>query len=127
MKTFLNWAGVAVVVIVALGFLAFLYVIPPFFTTPPEVFSKLMAEAPPGAGFTTVTDTVPAWAMSAAVMAAVSWVSLTTVVVRLAPFHCTAELGTKFAPVTSRAKAGPPAVVLAGVQMLGLHADWIIG
>jgi hypothetical protein len=73
---------------------------------------------PPGAGFTTVTDTVPAWAMSAAVMAAVSWVPLTTVVVRLAPFHCTAALETKFAPVTIRVKASPPAVVLAGASAL---------
>src|SRR5262249_13698960 len=71
-----------------------------------------------GAGFTTVTDAVPAWAMSAAVMAAVSCVSLTTVVVRLAPFHCTAALATKFAPITIRMKAGPPAVMLAGASAL---------
>ncbi len=42
---------------------------------------------PPGAGFTTVTLAVPAVAMSAAAMAAVSWVVLTNVVVRLDPFH----------------------------------------
>ena len=51
MKTFLKWAAVVVVVIATLGFLGFLYVIPPFFTTPPEAFGKLMADAPP-----TVTD-----------------------------------------------------------------------
>jgi hypothetical protein len=47
MKTFLKWAAVVVVVIATLGFLAFLYVIPPFFTTPPEAFGKLMADAVP--------------------------------------------------------------------------------
>src|SRR5436189_228988 len=44
---------------------------------------------PPGAGVTTVTCGVPAAATSAAAMAAVSWVALTNVVVRVAPFHLT--------------------------------------
>jgi mono/diheme cytochrome c family protein len=48
MKTFLKWAAVVVVVIATFGFLAFLYVIPPFFTTPPEAFGKMMADAAPG-------------------------------------------------------------------------------
>ena len=47
MKTFLKWAAVVVVVIATFGFLAFLYFIPPFFTTPPETFGKLMADAAP--------------------------------------------------------------------------------
>ena len=42
---------------------------------------------PPGAGFTTVTCAVPAVAMSAAVMAAVNWLLVKNVVVRLDPFH----------------------------------------
>src|SRR5262245_60820584 len=47
MKTILKWAAIVVVGIATLGFLAFLYVIPPFLTTPPEEFGKLMADAPP--------------------------------------------------------------------------------
>jgi mono/diheme cytochrome c family protein len=47
MKRFLRWAAVVVVVIAMFGFLAFLYFIPPFFTTPPETFGKLMADAAP--------------------------------------------------------------------------------
>jgi hypothetical protein len=70
---------------------------------------------------------VPTWAMSAAVMAAVSCVPLTTVVVRSAPCHCTAELGTKFDPVTIRVKAGPPAVVLAGASALSAGTGFGVG
>src|SRR5919108_337093 len=69
---------------------------------------------PPGTGVTTVTLAVPAAAMSAAVMAAVSWVALTTVVVREAPFHCTVLPGTKPVPVAVSVKAPPPAVALVG-------------
>jgi mono/diheme cytochrome c family protein len=47
MKRLLKWV-VLVVVVAALGvFLAFLYYIPPFLTTPPEEFQKAMKEAPP--------------------------------------------------------------------------------
>ena len=48
MKTFLKWAlaVLGVIALCALG--AFLYFIPPFFITPPEVFGKAMADAPPG-------------------------------------------------------------------------------
>jgi hypothetical protein len=63
---------------------------------------------PPGAGLTTVTLSVPAAAMSAAVIAAVSWVEDTNVVARLAPFHCTVEFETKLDPLTVRVKDGPP-------------------
>src|SRR5205823_5334410 len=55
---------------------------------------------PPGGGFITVTGTTPALAMSAAVIAAVSVVLLTKVVVRAEPFHCTTEVFTKFVPFT---------------------------
>ena len=47
MKRFLKWAALLVVVAALGGLLAFLYFIPPFLTTPPEVFQKDMAEAPP--------------------------------------------------------------------------------
>jgi mono/diheme cytochrome c family protein len=47
MKRVLKWSLIAIVVLAVGGFLAFLYFIPPFFITPPEQFSKDMADAPP--------------------------------------------------------------------------------
>jgi hypothetical protein len=47
MRKFFKWAAVGVVVLAIGGFLAFLYFIPPFFTTPPEAFGKMMADAAP--------------------------------------------------------------------------------
>jgi mono/diheme cytochrome c family protein len=47
MKRFLKWAALLVVVAAVGGFLAFLYYIPPFLTTPPEQFQQAMAQAPP--------------------------------------------------------------------------------
>ena len=44
-KKILKWTALAVLVIALGGLLAFLYFIPPFFTTPPEDFSKAMREA----------------------------------------------------------------------------------
>src|SRR5438552_1806601 len=70
--------------------------------------------APPGAGGTTVTCGVPAAPTSAAAMAAVSWVALTNVVVRVAPFHLTVLPLTKPVPVTVSVKAALPADVLVG-------------
>ena len=69
---------------------------------------------PPGGPFTTVTEAVPAVAMSAAVMEAVSFVLLKNVVVRADPFQFTTELVTKPEPLTVRVKAAPPAVALLG-------------
>jgi hypothetical protein len=69
---------------------------------------------PPGVGLNTVTERVWAVAMSAAVMAAVSCVAETYVVVRLEPFQRTTEVGTKLVPVTVRLKLGPPAVADVG-------------
>src|SRR3989454_1016756 len=69
---------------------------------------------PPGAGVTTLTEAVPAAAMSAAVIAAVSWVALMKVVVRAAPFHCTALPFTNPVPFTVSVKPAPPKGVLAG-------------
>jgi hypothetical protein len=69
---------------------------------------------PPGAGFDTVTDAVPAEAMSAAVICAVSCVLLPNVVARWLPFHCTTDELMKFVPVSVSVKAAPPAVALDG-------------
>ena len=69
---------------------------------------------PPGAGLETLTDTVPAVAMSAAAIAALSWVLDTGVVVRAAPFHFTTAPATKLVPLTVRVNDGPPEAVLFG-------------
>jgi hypothetical protein len=65
-------------------------------------------------GFRTVTWTVPAVAMSAAGTAADSWVLLTKVVVRFAPFQRTVAPDRKSVPFTFSVKAGPPALALFG-------------
>ena len=69
---------------------------------------------PPGPGFVTVTLIVPAVAMSAAEIAAVSWALLENVVVRGAPFQFTTEVVMNPDPFTVSVKAAPPAVTLAG-------------
>ena len=69
---------------------------------------------PPGAGFVTVTLAVPAVAISAAVIAAVSWVALTNVVVLAAPLNFTTDVDTNPVPFTVRVKAAPPAFALVG-------------
>ena len=47
MKRILKWTALAVVLVAFCGFMAFLYYIPPVFTTPQEEFTKGMREAPP--------------------------------------------------------------------------------
>jgi hypothetical protein len=47
-KRFLKWTLLLLVLVAACGFCAFLYVIPPFFITPPEAFGQAMAAAAPG-------------------------------------------------------------------------------
>ena len=47
MKRILKWTAIIVGVLAVCGFLAFLYNIPPFFLTAPEVFGAAMKEAPP--------------------------------------------------------------------------------
>ena len=47
MKKLLKWAAVIVLAVGIVGFLAFLYLMPPFFIIPPETFSKPVADAPP--------------------------------------------------------------------------------
>src|SRR6267143_1859986 len=64
---------------------------------------------PPGGGVNTVTVAVPATAMSAAEIAAVTCVAETYVVARAAPFHCTTELEIKFVPVTVSVNCAAPA------------------
>src|SRR5512134_2654879 len=90
--------------------------------TPPEV-------PPPGVGLNTVTCAVPAVAMSAAVIDAVSCVAETNVVVRLAPFHRTTEPATKFVPFTVSVNAAPPAVAEVGerVDTVGTGLLAVIG
>ncbi len=56
MKKILKWTAVVVLVVAAGGFMAFLYVIPPFLTTAPEEFSKAMRDAAPPA--TDISDPV---------------------------------------------------------------------
>ena len=82
---------------------------------------------PPGAGFETVMLTVPAVAMSVVKIAAVTFVALTKVVVRLEWFHKTVVPFTKFVPFTVRVNAAPPAVALIGesdeVEGTGLSTE----
>ena len=82
------------------------------------------ADVPPGAGFVTVTVAVPAVAISAAVIAAVSCVAFTNVVVLAAPLNFTADADTKPVPLTVKGKAGPPAIAFDGLidEMLGRFA-----
>jgi mono/diheme cytochrome c family protein len=47
MKKFLKWTAITVVSVAVVGFLAFLYNIPPFFLTAPESFSDDMRKAAP--------------------------------------------------------------------------------
>jgi hypothetical protein len=73
---------------------------------------------PPGAEFATVTERVPGEATSLAGMAALSWVLLTKVVVRLEPLTWTTDPLTKFVPFTVRLKAELPAVTVLGEMLL---------
>jgi hypothetical protein len=64
---------------------------------------------PPGGGFITVTDAVPAFATRAAVTVAVSCVEETNVVVKVVPFQRTVELAMKLVPFTVIVNCGDPA------------------
>src|SRR4051812_11470270 len=69
---------------------------------------------PPGDGLNTVTEALPAVAMSAAVMLACSPVTrlpvYTGVVVRLVPFQRTVAVEANVLPLTVSVNAEPPAV-----------------
>jgi hypothetical protein len=69
---------------------------------------------PPGAGFVTVTASVPVDAMLDAGMAAVNCVELTNVVAGAAPPKLTIEAATKLVPLIVSVKAAPPAAALFG-------------
>jgi hypothetical protein len=47
MKRLLKWVAGVILLLVVIGFCAFLYFIPPFFTTAPEAFSKPQNDAAP--------------------------------------------------------------------------------
>jgi hypothetical protein len=81
---------------------------------------------PPGAGFTAVTEAVPAVATSLAEIAAVNCLPLTKVVVRALPFHCTVAPETKFVPVTASVNPAPPAVALEGESEVGVGAGLLM-
>ena len=67
-------------------------------------------------GVNTVTEAVPAVAISAAVIDAVNCVELTNVVVRLLPFHCATEVLMKLVPFKVSVNAAPPAVAEFGTS-----------
>jgi len=71
---------------------------------------------PPGAVLNTATVAIPAVAMSAAVIAAVSRVEETYVVVRLVPFHWTTELELKPLPMTVSVNAALPVYAVFGLR-----------
>lgn len=77
---------------------------------------------PPGAGFVTVTVAVPAVAISAAAIAAVSCVELMNVVVLATPLNFTTDVDMKPAPFTVKVKAAPPAVALGGAIEISVGA-----
>ena len=78
---------------------------------------------PPGPGFATVTFAVPAVAMSAAVIAAVSWVELINVVALETPLNFTTDIDMKPAPFTVNVKAAPPVVALGGT--IEISVGWV--
>ena len=77
-----------------------------------------MEVPPPGVGLKTVTLAVPAAAMSAATIEAVSWVEEAYVVVRFVPFHLTTDPEMKLVPLTVNVNAEPPAVADEGLRLV---------
>lgn len=69
---------------------------------------------PPGVGVTTVIAAVPEVAISAAVIAAVSCVALTNVVVRGPPLKFATDELMKLVPVRVIVNAAPPAPIVVG-------------
>jgi hypothetical protein len=70
---------------------------------------------PPGLGFTTVMDAVPAVATRDADTVAVSCVEETKLVARAAPFQFTVEVETNLVPFTVKVKSALPAVIQVGL------------
>ena len=75
------------------------------------------APVPAVAGFVTVTAAVPAFAISAAEMVAVSCVELTWLVVWATPPKFITAVVEKFVPVTVKTNAASPCVALAGASV----------
>jgi hypothetical protein len=75
---------------------------------------------PPGPGLETVTEAVPAVAMSEAATATVNCEPLTKVVGLELPFQFTTEPETKPVPLTVSVKPVPPGTVLTGTS------DWLM-
>jgi hypothetical protein len=73
---------------------------------------------PPGAGLKTETVAVPVAAMSLAETCAMRVILPSSVVGRFFPFHRTAELGTKFVPITANVKACAPTGAQSGSREL---------
>ena len=70
---------------------------------------------PPGLGFTTVIDAVPAVATREAGTVAVSCVEETKLVARGAPFQFTVEVETNLVPFTVKVKSAFPAAIQVGL------------
>jgi hypothetical protein len=70
---------------------------------------------PPGAGLKTLICAVPAEARLATGTVAVSWVELLKLVIREAPFHCTADAEMKFIPLTIKENGSWPATAEVGL------------
>jgi hypothetical protein len=81
---------------------------------------------PPGEGFTTVTNAVPADATSLAGMAAVSCDVLTSVVVRAAPLQFTVDPTTNPDPVTVSVNAASPTVTEAGDRAVSTGTGFLL-
>lgn len=111
-------AGTVCVVVVALTLKSPLIVNVSAFDVMPDGAPCGRAFAPlkTTVGVNTVTEAVPAVAISAAVIAAVNCVELTNVVVRLLPFHCATEVLMKLLPFKVRVNAAPPAVAEFGAS-----------
>src|SRR5687767_15320458 len=69
-------------------------------------------------GLAAVTRALPAVTISAAEIAALTWVAESTVVVLAEPFHFTTAPVAKPLPPTVRVKPTPPAVVVLGLREL---------
>jgi hypothetical protein len=85
---------------------------------------------PPGPGVNTVTGIIPGLAISAAEIDALSPVTPTKVVVRVLPFHCTTEQGSKllfWSSFTVRINAAAPASAEAGESDVIDGADSVVG
>jgi hypothetical protein len=70
---------------------------------------------PPGLGFTTVIEAVPAVAIREAGTLAVSCVEETNVVTSVVAFHFTVEVETNLVPLTVKVKPALPAVIQVGL------------